>query len=148
MSDALLEYHIAQRNAQMKEANLAMHEHYLPVLQERSERYAAHVAAMTISLDMVAWSLAMGRQFGRYVRVSFYIADWFTALLLVRYGEEPDAARSTDPNFKGWPLEFDDIDRQRAEQLLRMTKWNETVTLLPREIPLDDQPSQTAGGNS
>lgn len=146
MSDALLEYLIAQRNAHMTSVNPVMAEHYLPVLQARSERFAAHVKAMTLPTTIVAWALAMERKYGRYALVSHYIADWITALLLVRYGEEPDAEKSTDPDFNGWPMEFTDADLQRAEQLLAMTRWNETVQLLPRSIPLDD--AKPAGGDT
>ena len=82
--------------------------------------------------------------------VAHAVADWFTALLILRYGEEErayDAAEvaaataegrapecSTDPAFTGWPLAFSDKDRARAAELLAGTKWPaEVLTLLPTE---------------
>lgn len=151
--DPVLATHIAQRNAALPQRYPQIDTtHYLEtVLLERATRYAAHVAAMMITPDMVQWGMAMTRQYGPYVQVSNYIADWFTALLILRYGEEErgyDADEvaaafaesripncSTDPNFRGWPLAFSDDDRTRAAELLAGLKWPKggILTTLDRE---------------
>lgn len=150
--DPILAAHIAARadrvRAQFPEID---HGHYIDVvLQARAARYAAHLAAMTITPDMVQWGIAMSRRFGPYVQMWNYVADWFTALLIMRYGEEErayDAAEveaakaegreaqcSTDPQHAGWPLAFTDADRQRAMELLDGKKWPaEAFTILERD---------------
>lgn len=150
--DPILTAHIEARAALVRERYPQIdHGHYIEqVLLERSQRYAAHLATMTITPDIVTWALAMTRQYGPYVLVSNYVADWITALLLVRYGEEErgyDAAEvaaaiaearvpacSTDPNFTGWPTQFTDDDRQRAAELLA-GDWptRGLMTALPRD---------------
>lgn len=134
--DPILAAHIAAREQAIKAAFPQIDTtHYLDVvLLDRSQRYAAHLEQMTVTPDMVQWAIAMSRQYGPYVKVWHYVADWLTALLIIRYGEEPDAAQSTDPNFTGWPLAFTDEDRVRANELLGGVKWPEKVlTLLPRD---------------
>lgn len=150
-TDPTLTAHIAARNASLPNDWPGIKpEHYLDiVLRERADRYAAHVAQMTITPELVQWGMAMARQHGPYVRVWHFIADWFTALLILRYGEEERAydagevalavaegrapACSTDPQYRGWPLAFSDEDRVRAMQLLNGERWPEAFTLLPRE---------------
>lgn len=151
-TDPTLTAHIAARNASLPQDWPGIKpEHYLEiVLRERADRYAAHLAAMTITPDLVQWGMAMTRKYGPYVRAWHFICDWFTALLILRYGEEnraydADAVAaavaageappcSTDPAFAGWPLAFSDADRVRAAELLAGTKWpKEGLTLLPTE---------------
>lgn len=150
--DPVLATHIAERNAALPEQfPLIDADHYLEiVLRERAESYAAHMATVTISPDMVQWGLAMARKFGTYVKVHHFVADWFTALMILRYGEEHrayDAAAveaaiaagqappcSTDEQFAGWPLAFSDTDRKRAADLLAGVDWPANVfTLLSTE---------------
>jgi hypothetical protein len=134
MADAILDAHIAQRRAALVAAFPQIDPtHYVDgVLQDRADRYAAHLATMTIAPDMVQWALTMGRRYGPWVKVHHFVADWLTALLIIRYGEEPDAARSDDPNFHGWPVAFTDDDTARASELLAGTKWPQALTLLPK----------------
>ncbi len=136
-ADPTLEAHIDARNAYVRThlPTINADQYLEEVLLDRSARYAAHVATMTVTPDIALWALAMSQKYGPYVRANYYIADWITALLILRYGEEPDPSRSTDPNFAGWPTAFTDEDRERASQLLTGTKrWPaETFTLLPRE---------------
>jgi hypothetical protein len=119
------------------------------VLHARATRYADHVRRMTITPDLAQWALAMTQQFGPYVLVHHFVADWITALLILRYGEEErgyDAvevaaaqaegrapACSTDPAFTGWPLAFSDEDRARARELLSQAAWPRHFTLLTPE---------------
>lgn len=143
----VLDTHIATRNAERFAAlGEAGYAHYVvDVLQDRADRYAAHVAAMDLPPELVQWSLAMRNRFATsYLRCSHFVADWITALLILRYGEEPrayDAAEvaaavadgrapacSTDPNFAGWPLAFSDDDVRRAAELLTFKKWPEFFT--------------------
>lgn len=131
-TDPALTAHIASRDAAWRAAHgdIAA-DHYLEtVLAERAPRYAAHVASMVITPDMVQWQLTMTRRHGPYVRVHHFITDWLTALLILRYGEEPDASRSTDPTFAGWPTAFTDADRQRAADLLVFKRWPAFFTTL------------------
>jgi len=127
--------HLAARNA----AFLAAHgapaaDHYLnSVLLERSTAYAAHVASMNLTPDVVQWALAMARKHGAYVKVWHYVADWITALLILRYGEEPDATKTDDPNFHGWPTTFTDDDTTRAGELLNGTGYPSFLSLLAKE---------------
>lgn len=127
--DPLLQYHIdardrhARKKWPKKEADA-----YLPLLQERADRFAAHVASMPPDGDITRFAAVMGQRFGRYVRVHHFIADWVTAFLIVRYGEEPDPERTTDGH--GWPTTFSDEDRERALQLLENKKWPAYLTLL------------------
>lgn len=111
-----------QRNAKLLAADPA-HRVYLDELQRRADAYAAHVLSMDLSPEIVHWSLSMARQYGSYVLMTHFVADWITALLIIRYGEEPDAARSTDPNFQGWPHRFTDTDTQRALKLMQRSEW-------------------------
>lgn len=107
----------------------------LDILTDRAARYAAHLATMTIEPDMIAWAMQMAAHYGPYVKVHHFIHDsWLTALLVLRYGEEPDSARSSDPDFTGWPLTFSAGDRGRALELLAGERWPESVTLLHREV--------------
>ncbi len=132
----VLEQHIAARNEERRAALGNVHyAHYVEgVLADRADRYAAHVATMDLAPEIVQWSLAMRKQFGTsYVRCSHFVADWITALLIVRYGEEPDAALSTDPTFAGWPVAFSDQDVQRAADLLVFKKWPAFLTPLVSE---------------
>lgn len=123
--DALLTQLIEARDAAWRAQHGPDGEHYLAVLQDRADRFAAHVATMTITPDLAAWALAMATTYGTpYVRMHYFVADWLTALLIARYGEEPDAARSSDPAFAGWPNAFTDADRQRAAEMLATpAKW-------------------------
>jgi hypothetical protein len=151
--DPTLAAHIAARNSALPTQFPGIDtNHYLEqVVRERAARYAAHVARMTITPDMVQWGMAMTRQYGPYVRVHHFIADWFTALLILRYGEEErgydagEVARavaeadtpacSTDPQYMGWPLAFSDDDRKRGMELLAGEKWppRGMLTVLDRE---------------
>ena len=122
----VLNTHIAARNAELLASLGAVgYAHYVEgVMQDRADRYVAHVAAMDLSPEIVQWSLAMRQQFGTsYVRCSHFVADWITALLIMRHGEEPDAALSSDPAFAGWPLAFGAGDIQRASELLKYTRF-------------------------
>lgn len=138
MRPATLEDHIAARNAEVTSAwPEAAANAYLPVLATRAAAFAAHVASMEIAPEVAVWALAMARQFGSFVRVHHFVADWITALLILRYGEEPDASKSTDPNFAGWPKAFTAEDLVRAQQLLSAEDWPRRVfRLLPRELPV------------
>jgi hypothetical protein len=138
---ATLADHIAHRNAEVAstwpDAAAAA---YLPVLEARAAAFAAHVASMEIAPEVAVWALAMARQFGSYVRVHHFVADWITALLILRYGEEPDASKSTDPNFAGWPKAFTADDLVRAQQILAGEDWPRRVfRLLPRELPVTSE---------
>lgn len=116
-SDPALAGHLATRDAEFRRTQGdGAADAYLPVLAERSTRYAAHVATLPIPPALAAWALAMTQRFGAYVRVHHYVADWITALLIVRYGEEPDATRTTDGI--GWPSALTDLDLARAAELL------------------------------
>jgi hypothetical protein len=135
--DPTLTAHIEARNAYVRThlPTIDADQYLDEVLLDRAARYQTHVAGMVVTPDLAMWALAMSQKYGPYVRAGYYIADWITALLILRYGEEPDASRSTDPNFAGWPSAFTNEDRDRAAQLLQGTKrWPaETFTLLPRE---------------
>jgi hypothetical protein len=115
--------------------------HYLEqVLRERAAGYAAHVAGMEIGVDMFGWAMGMAIQYkNSNVQCTYFIADWITALLILRYGEEHrayDAAEvaaaiaegrapncSTDPNFAGWPVRFSPADKLKALDILRGMIW-------------------------
>ena len=101
---------------------------HLPVLGARADRFAAHVATMTIHPAIASFAEQMAMRFGAYVRVHAFVADWLTALLIVRYGEEPDAALTVDGI--GWPTVFTVDDHARADALLRNDKWPAHVVLL------------------
>lgn len=116
-TDPALTAHLAARDAAFRAAQGdATADAYLPVLAARSARYAAHVARLVVTSALAAWALAMTQRFGAYVRVHHYVADWITALLIVRYGEEPDATQTVDGI--GWPAALTDLDLQRAAELL------------------------------
>jgi hypothetical protein len=134
---ATLADHLADRDAAVRAAWVPKAaEAYLPVLGERAARFAAHVATMTIAPELAVWALAMAQRYGSWVRVHHFVADWITALLILRYGEEPDAARSTDPTFAGWPLACTADDLARAQQLLAGENWPARIfTMLPRHVP-------------
>lgn len=129
--------HIAARDTAWRARHKDVGEPYLTeVLADRAVRYAAHLGTMTVEPDLIAWAMQMAAQHGPYVKVHHFIHDsWLTALLVIRYGEEPDAAQSSDPDFAGWPLVFAVGDRERALELLAGVRWPEYVTLLPREVP-------------
>lgn len=142
--DPILARHIEARNAalraQWKAAGFADPAHYLCVLQERASRYAAHVASMAITPSIASWMLGMrARYLSDYVQCHHYIADWLTALLIVRYGEEPSADHSTDQRlddngariFAGWPTTLSAQDLRRAAELLEGKNWPGAFTLLP-----------------
>ena len=135
--------HIDARNAEIQakwdaapDKQLAIDpSHYLDVvLKDRAARYAAHMAKMDIPPEMALFALAMSQRFGSYVKVHHFIADWLTSLLIVRYGEECDPALSemrNDGSPGGWPLTFDDADKQRALQLVQLKNWpGDSMTLL------------------
>ena len=109
--------------------------HYVDVvLKARAVQYAAHIATMEIGPEMAIWAMAMRTRYkSSYVKVWHFIADWITALLILRYGEEPDGALC-DGDHQGWPTSFSDDDAIRAAQLLRGERWPAGVfTLLPVE---------------
>lgn len=136
MTDPILAGHIEARNAELASHPNIKAEHYLPVLQDRADRFAAHVATMHIPPSVSLWVSACVAKYGtEYVRMHWYVADWITALLIMRYGEEPDAERSTDPNFKGWPTTFTTEDMKRAQDLLSgdFTRGGQFITLLRNE---------------
>ncbi len=145
-SSEILAAHIEQRNAWISTQfqTPAQAEPYLLVLEARAAAFAAHVASMDIAPEMTVWALAMARKYGSWVRAHFFIADWITALLIVRYGEEPDAEKSTDQRvdddgvriFQGWPRAFSDADLQRAQELLQGKNWSADLTLLARDAGL------------
>jgi hypothetical protein len=124
--------HIAARDERWRTQHGAAGESYLvDVLGDRAARYAAHLERMALEPDITAWALQMAARWGSYVQVHHYVADsWLIALLILRYGEEPEAARSTDPDFSGWPLAFTADDRARAVELLHGTRWPDAFTLL------------------
>lgn len=140
LHDPVLLQHIEDRNRHFAANQTAANaEHMLSVLQERADRYGAHVATMTISPVMVQWALSMATKYkSEYVKAHHYVADWFTALLILRYGEEPDAERSTDDRldangvrkFQGWPTRFSEQDMERANELLAGVKWPSKVFTL------------------
>jgi hypothetical protein len=134
MADPILSAHIEARRTALVAAHPQIDPaHYVDgVLQDRADRYAAHLATMVFSPAMVQWALAMSRQYGPWVKVHHFVADWLTALLIIRYGEEPDAARSSDPGFKGWPTSLTPEDETRASELLVGTRWSQSLTLLPK----------------
>lgn len=142
MSSPVLAKHIEDRNAAFRAQHPAAAEHYLnTVLVERSAVFAQHVASMTLSPTILHWAMLMGIRYETdYVRVHYFIADWITALLIVRYGEEPDASKSTDMRvdehgerlFKGWPTEFSEIDLIAAQAWLN-GRISTNVVLLQKE---------------
>ncbi|HYW49726.1 MAG TPA: hypothetical protein VE861_03920 [Gemmatimonadaceae bacterium] len=127
-----LDTHITTRNAQLVTLLGAgeKSDHYLAVLQGRADAFAAHVATMDVSLAIVQWALQMEQRFGRWVKVHHFIADWITALLIVRYGEEPDGAKTVDGVC--WPTGFTTDDVQRATEMLNGNLGN-SITLLTTE---------------
>lgn len=156
---AVLDAHIADRNAELVLAfenapdkqQAIDPSHYLDiVLAERAPIYAAHVVSMDLSPEDILWSMGMKKRYkSSYVRVWYFIGDWITAFLILRYGEEPRAydeaevmaARktgrapncSTDPSFAGWPLAFNAGDITRMQQLLKGKNWPKEFALLPVE---------------
>lgn len=130
--DPVLLHHIESRNRHYAASQpLANADHYLGELQERADRYAAHLATMAISPVMVQWALSMASKYhSEYVKAHHYVADWLTALLILRYGEEPDPNRSTDETFAGWPVRFSEQDMQRANELLVGVNWPSKVFTL------------------
>lgn len=99
-------------------------------LRTRADAFAAHVMSMTINPAVAVWALAMSAKFGDYVQVHHFIADWITALLIVRYGEEPDNTKTIDGT--GWPTSFTANDMTRAQELLAGVAWPTSLTLLTR----------------
>ena len=132
MSDPVLDSHINTRNAAWKEAyGPAAYAHYVEtVLPPRAETYAAHVASMSLMPHVVQWAISMAAQYGPYVRIHSFIADWVTALLIVRYGEEPDGTKTVDG--VEWPSAFTDADMGRAMQLLNGHNWPVELNRLPK----------------
>lgn len=117
------------------------------VLPARAAQYAAHVAKMSLTPEIVQWAMLMATTHGTsYVKKSHFYCDWITMLLIKRYGEELnafDAAEvaaakaegrvpncSTDPNFKGWPLAFTALDIQSAMDLIAFKRWNEDLKIV------------------
>jgi hypothetical protein len=88
---------------------------------------------MKLSPVVIQWAIAMSNKYGQYCMVHYFVADWITALLIIRYGEEPDKERSTDPNFKGWPETFTNQDLLRAGELLQGKDWPTYLTPLSEE---------------
>lgn len=134
IADPILAAHIERRNAQFTaEQSSAKADHYLPVLQERADAFAAHVASMTLAPSMIQWALGMRAKYkSEYVQVHHFIADWLTALLILRYGEEPDGAKTVDGVC--WPVAFTDNDIARAAELHAGKNWPANVfTLLTVE---------------
>jgi hypothetical protein len=143
LMDAVLATHVATRDAafltQHGAENPAAVAYLEETLRDRAARYAAHVAAMDLTPDVVQWALAMRAKWqSPYVQVHRFIADWLTALLIVRYGEECDPARCTpctlasgEPASLGWPAAFSEADLARAAELLAGVKWPASLTLLP-----------------
>jgi hypothetical protein len=148
MSDTqLLQHYLDQRDRwAMEEWGLRKASIHLPVLGVRARVFAAHVASMVVHPEIQAFAATMTERFGPYLRVHHFVADWITALLILRYGEESRAYDpmevaiaetesrapqcSTDPNFDGWPTTFSIEDHQRAAQLLKNHKWPEFFVLL------------------
>jgi hypothetical protein len=92
----LLQYHLDQRDRWARKTwGERIASIQLPVLGERANVFAAHVASMVIHPDMQAFADTMTQRFGPFVRVHHFIADWITAFLIVRYGEE---SRGYDPD--------------------------------------------------
>ena len=124
MADPTLTTHIAARNAQLTDENPVSAEHYLPVLQERADTYAAHIATMALPPDVTYWAMAMTRKYGgSYVRAHHFIADWVTALLIAMYGEEPDGSKTQDG--LSWPTALSAGDLVYAQAWLAGSKWPE-----------------------
>lgn len=126
MSRTVLEQHIHDRNIAIASLADVRSVEYIDVLKERAARYAAHVASMAPDKRNDIWRLTMEEKFQtEFIRIHWYVADWLTALLIARYGEEPDKARATDfegnpwPGFEGWPNVLSDEDRAV------MAKWLE-----------------------
>lgn len=107
---------------------------YVAVVQARLDAYAAHMATMTeVPAALVAWAGVMTAKYGPRVGMHFvgndevvidgmYIRemkdfsyDWLTALMVVRYGEEPDGAKVTGDH-NGWPTSFSEDDVARAQR--------------------------------
>jgi hypothetical protein len=107
---------IAERDAEARRTWDKRALAYLDTLGERAERYAAHRATMAVQPLVIEWALAMSARWGEAVRVHHFVADWPTALLIIRHGEEPDPARTTDGH--GWPDAFGEFDLARARELL------------------------------
>lgn len=127
---------IVARNTELEAHETINFVHYGPVLQDRADRYAAHLASMVITPDIALWERGMVSKYGaNYPRVHFFIAhSWLNALLVCRYGEEPNAFNpsfpngideatgatySTDPNFAGWPTSLTEGDLKVADRWLR-----------------------------
>jgi hypothetical protein len=131
--DPTLAAHVAARNAEFRrtQGDQIANQYLDDVLMTRAAAFPAHLATMAVSSDMVLWALAMAGKWGQFVKVHHYIADWLTALLVVRYGEEPDASKTWDG--KGWPQAFSDDDRVRAAELLAGKGWPTSITTLSTE---------------
>jgi hypothetical protein len=131
-----------------------LQDHYMDtVLPDRAARYAAHVASMDLSPEIVQWAMLMAKGHeASYVKMDHFYCDWITMLLIKRYGEEPnayDAAEvaaakaegrvpncSTDVNYKGWPKAFTANDVRSAFDLIAHKRWPEglkIVKLTPAE---------------
>jgi hypothetical protein len=144
-ADYLAVLNAALADAQLPLAPRSEADAYLLVLQDRATRFASHLAAMPFHADMLGWATEMAARYGEFVRVYWYIADWRTALLIIRHGEEPDPARTTDGH--AWPSAWGTEDVQRALSLLPgpagNRRWPEFLHLLPREVPVT--PTTTEG---
>lgn len=131
----VLRHHVEARNTEFRTKLGEAAEPFLnDTLKYRAAKYAEHLSKMAPSSEMTLWALQMASSYSPYVRVHHFIHDnWLTALLVLRYGEEPDPSKTTDGT--GWPLEFTDADKARAAKLLAGQDWPEFVTIIPRYIP-------------
>lgn len=135
VSDAVLRHHVEARNAEFTARIGDAATAYLEeTLRYRAAKYSEHLSKMAPSAEMTLWALQMASSYSPYVRVHNFVHDnWLTALLVIRYGEEPDSAKTTDGS--GWPLEFSDADKARAMSLLAGRDFPDFLTILPRYLP-------------
>lgn len=142
----LLADHIAARNAAFLTAAVATYgdargqqlydEYVVATLQDRATRYTAHVAAMVIDPAIAIWAMAMTTKYGPFVKIHHFVADWVTALLVLRYGEEPDATKTWDG--RGWPTAFTADDLARAQKLADGKDWPEFLVVFDKApVPAD-----------
>jgi hypothetical protein len=97
-------------------------------LRERWEvLYPAALAKLTVPPSIALWVLAMTERHGEWIYCDHNVADWLTALLILRYGEEPRAEYCVTADGQstgdGWPTSFSGDDITAARKILAGEKW-------------------------
>jgi hypothetical protein len=107
---------------------------YIDLLALRADAYRRHIEKMDVPERLADWAQRMTKRYGPVVKVWRNRLPWLSALMVVRYGEDPIQ----------WPPAFTDEDIDRADAWARGRR--QRLTEVSAHVRRNPQTGRTPAG--